>query len=69
MNTLREVFEELFSMFAGDVWLTAGALAAVAAAAALRYLTDESSVAVGAILFAGCALALTVRVIAAAQKH
>jgi uncharacterized membrane protein (DUF441 family) len=68
MNTLREVFDELLSMFAGDIWLTAGALVAIAAAAAVRYLTDEPSIAVGAILFAGCALALTLRVIAAAQR-
>jgi hypothetical protein len=67
MNTLREIFDELLGMFAGDAWLSAGALAAVAAAAAVRYLTGAPPVAAGAILFAGCALALTARVIAAAQ--
>jgi hypothetical protein len=33
MSVLRDVMEELFSMFAGDAWLSLGILIVVAAAA------------------------------------
>ena len=68
MNVLRDVFDEIASMFAGDGLLSLGAIGAVGAAAAVRFLTHAPSAVAGAILFAGCALALAARVIAAARR-
>jgi hypothetical protein len=50
MNVLRDVVEELFSMFMGDARLSLGVLLVVGAAAALAY--------VGQPLFAGATLLL-----------
>ncbi len=68
MNVLREVFDEILSMFAGDAMLSAGAIGAIGLAAAVQFLTHAPSVVAGAILFAGCALALAARVIVAARR-
>lgn len=68
MNVLRELWDEISSMFAGDAVLTLGALATVALAAVLRYLAPVPPIAAGAVLFAGPVLVLALRVLAAARK-
>jgi hypothetical protein len=68
MNVLKSLIDELASMFAGDLLLSAGIVATILAAAALRFLTPAPPLAAGALLFLGCALVLALRVFAAARK-
>lgn len=68
MRLLRSVFDEIVSMFAGDIGLSLSLLAVVALAAALRFLTPFPPVGVGAVLLFGCLGALAYRVIAHARK-
>jgi len=68
MNVLRDLFDEIASMFAGDLPLSVGVVATVLASAALRFLTPVPPIAAGVLLFFGCALMLALRVFAAARK-
>jgi hypothetical protein len=68
MNVLRSLFDEIASMFAGDLPLSVGVMAAVVASAGLRFLTPAPPLAAGALLFIGCATTLALRVFAAARK-
>ncbi|HTP78477.1 MAG TPA: hypothetical protein VMJ73_16045 [Rhizomicrobium sp.] len=56
MSVLRDVLEELYSMFAADAWLSLGILAIVAASAVASLLV--SPLAGGVLLLAGCLLTL-----------
>ena len=68
MSVLREVFAEIYSMFAGDVVMSACTLAIVAAAVALHLLTSTSPSLIGFGLFGGCVVLLVVRVFTYASQ-
>jgi hypothetical protein len=68
MNILRDLFDEIASMFAGDLPLSVGVVATILASAGLRFLTPAPPIAAGALLFIGCAATLALRVFAAARK-
>ena len=68
MRLLREVASEIYSMFAGDAVMTIFAVAIVAVASALRYLTPVPPITIGFGLFAGCLLLLMARVFASAKN-
>jgi hypothetical protein len=66
MSVLRDVLEELFSMFAGDARLTIGILAVVAVSAALAVFGQPWLG--GAVLLLGCLGLLFDSVLHAARK-
>jgi Flp pilus assembly protein protease CpaA len=66
MSVLRDVFEELFSMFVGDARLTVGILVVVAASATLAFFVQ--SWLSGAVLLLGCLCLLFDSVLHAARK-
>ena len=68
MSLLREVASEIYSMFAGDAVMTIFAIAIVAAAAGLRFLTLTPPIFIGFGLFAGCLSLLICRVILYAYR-
>ncbi len=68
MSVLRDLLDEIASMFAGDLMLSLGVVATILASAALRFLTHAPPIAAGALLFFGCAATLALRVFAAARK-
>lgn len=68
MRLLREVAAEIYSMFAGDAVMTIFAVAIVAVAAALRFLTPTPPIAIGFGLFAGCLALLMIRVFVHARR-
>lgn len=68
MSVLREVFAEIYSMFAGDVVMSAGTLAIVAVAMALRMMTSTSPSLIGFGVFGGCVVLLVVRVFTYARQ-
>lgn len=62
MSVLRQVVAEIYSMFAGDAVMTLFAVAFVAVASALRFLTPSPPRAIGFALFAACVALLLTRV-------
>jgi uncharacterized membrane protein YhaH (DUF805 family) len=69
MNILRDVAANLFKMFVGDIWLTAGTLAVVALTG---LLTDSGAVRPlfgGALLFIGCLAVLVASVALHARRQ
>ena len=66
MNLIREILEELLSMFVGDARLAVGIAAVVAAAAALAIFTQPW--AGGATLLAGCLAVLLDSVLHTARR-
>ena len=68
MRLLREVASEIYSMFAGDAAMTAAAIAIVAAAATLRFLTRTPPIIIGFGLLAGCLVLLISRVIVYSRR-
>jgi hypothetical protein len=69
MNLARQLFAELYSMFAGDRVLTVATLGIVAVAALVRFMTPLPRLAVGAILVVGSLAILVVRVRAEMRKR
>ena len=67
MNVIRDVLEELWSMFVGDRRLTLLTLVIVAIAAAASLLA-KAPLAAAALLFVGAVAVLTDAVFAAARK-
>ena len=68
MSLLRQVFAEIYSMFAGDAVMSAATLALVAAAVALHVFTPTSARLIGFGLFAACVILLLVRVFIYAKQ-
>jgi len=68
MSLLRQVFAEIYSMFAGDAVMSACTLAMVAVAVALHVLTSTSPNLIGFGLFGGCVVLLMVRVFTYASQ-
>lgn len=68
MSLLRQVWAEIYSMFAGDAVMSATTLAIVAAAVALHAFTPVSANLIGFGLLAGCVTLLLARVIAYASR-
>jgi hypothetical protein len=66
VNLLRDVLEELFSMFAADAWLASGIIAIVGAAALVSRFNQP--LLSGALLLAGCLCALAGAVLFAAVR-
>ncbi|MFO7484036.1 hypothetical protein [Oceanibaculum nanhaiense] len=54
MNVLRDVFQEITSMFLGDARLSVAILSVVAIAAGLIEIAGLDPLLAGAILLAGC---------------
>jgi hypothetical protein len=69
MNLVRQLFAELYSMFAGDRVLTIATLGVVAVAAVARFMTPVPRLAVGATLVVGCLVVLVIRVRSEARKR
>ncbi len=68
MNVIREVLEELWSMFVGDRRLTLLVLAVVALAAALAVFVPSARVLAAVIILAGALAVLADSVLQAARK-
>jgi membrane protein implicated in regulation of membrane protease activity len=62
MSVLRQVFSEIYDMFAGDAIMTASAIIIVAIAAALHFFTPTPSRLIGFALFASSVALLVMRV-------
>ena len=69
MTILRDVLAELFSMFLGDVHLSASILVVVALAAGLIDLTGLHPLVGGSVLLVGCLAAVAIAVLATARHH
>jgi hypothetical protein len=68
MNVIREVLEELWSMFVGDRRLTLLLLLVVAIAAAVAWLARATPIVAASLLLIGAVLVLTDAVFQAARK-
>jgi len=68
MSLLRQVWAEIYSMFAGDTVMSAATLALVAAASALHVFAPTAANWIGFGLLAGCVTLLLARVIAYASR-
>jgi hypothetical protein len=66
MSVLRDVLDELFSMFAADAWLSLGILAVVITAALVAVFVAPLTG--GLLLLAGCLALLAGSVLRAAGK-
>ena len=66
MNLVREILDELFSMFAADAWLAMGILAIVA----MAWLASNFAAPLvgGLVLLAGCLSVLAGTVLLAARR-
>lgn len=68
MSLLRQVFEEIYSMFAGDATMSSCTLVIVALATALHVFTAIPASLIGFGLFAGCVTLLVLRVFTYANQ-
>ncbi|MAO93767.1 MAG: hypothetical protein CMM78_03010 [Rhodospirillaceae bacterium] len=56
ITILKDVAEELYSMFMGDIWLSMAVLAVAAGTAVITELTPLDPLIGGAVLLVGCLL-------------
>ncbi|MDF1748092.1 MAG: hypothetical protein P1V34_04380 [Alphaproteobacteria bacterium] len=68
ITILKDVAEELYSMFMGDIWLSMAVLIVVAGAALITELTPLDPLIGGAVLLVGCLLVVIASVRRSALK-
>ena len=68
MNLLRDVLEELYSMFASDLAMSLGVVLVIGAAAAIRHFVPVNPALAGLALVTGCLALLIWRVSAAIPR-